>query len=72
MSTQWVWILAIRYDNGLFSDFTLDDPVGTHHWLAEPERDDDIVPGRVRGLRDISWRRIGLGMGVGMNHTYEF
>ena len=55
MSTQWVWILAIRYDNGLFSDFTLDDPVGTHHWLAQSERHDDVVPGRIRGLGDISW-----------------
>ena len=72
MSTQQVWILAIRYDNGFFSDFTLDDPVGAHHWLAEPERDDDIVPGRIGGLGNVSWRWIRLGMGVGMNDTYEF
>lgn len=54
MSTQQVWILAIFYENGLFGDFTLDDPVGTHHWLAQSERHDDVVPGRIRGLYDIS------------------
>ena len=72
MSTQEVWILLLQHQNGFFGDLTLENPVRPHHRLAQPERDNDVVPGRIRRLGDVSRRRVRLRMSVGMNDPDEF
>ena len=64
MSTQEVWNLPFQHQNGFFEDLALDDSVRPGHWLTQPERHDDVVPGRIRGLSDIGRRRVGLGVGM--------
>jgi len=71
MSTQEVWILLLQHQNGFFGDFTLENPVRPQHRLAQPERDNDVVPRWIRCLRDIGGRRIRLGMSMGMNDADE-
>lgn len=72
MSTQEVWILLLQYQNGFFGDLTLENPVRPHHRLAQPERDNHVVPGWIRRLGDIGRRRVRLRMGMGMDHADEF
>ena len=72
MSTQEVWNLPLQNQNGFFEDLALDDSVRPGHWLTQPERHDDVVPCRIGCLGDISRRRVGLGMGMGMDHADEF
>ena len=72
MSTQEVWILLLQHQNGFFGDLALENPVRPQHWLAQPERDNDVVPGRIGRLGDIGRRWIRLGMSVGMNDSDEF
>lgn len=72
MSTQEVWILLLQHQNGFFDDLALENPVRAQHRLAQPERDNDVVPGRIGCLGDISRRRVWLGMGMGMNDSDEF
>ena len=72
MSTQEVWILLLQHQNGFFGDCALENSVGPHHWLTQPERHDDVMPGRIRGLGNVGRRRKRLGVGMGMDHTDEF
>lgn len=72
MSTQEVWILLLQHQNGFFDDLALENPVRAQHRLAQPKRDNDVVPGRIGRLGDIGRRWIRLGMSVGMNDSDEF
>jgi len=72
MSTQEVWILLLQHQNGFFDDLAHENPVRAQHRLAQPKRDNDVVPGRIGRLGDIGRRWIRLGMSVGMNDSDEF
>ena len=72
MSTQEVWILLLQHQNGFFDDLALENPVRPKHRLAQPERDNDVVPGRIRRLGDIGRRRIRLGMSMRVDDSDEF
>ena len=72
MSTQEVWILLLQHQNGFFDDLALENPVRPKHRLAQPERDNDVVPGWIRRLGDIGRRRIRLGMSMRVDDSDEF
>lgn len=72
MSTQEVWILLLQHQNGFFGDLALENPIRPQHRLAQPERDNDVVPCRIRRLGDIGRRRIGVGMSMRVDDSDEF
>src|SRR5437879_2898374 len=62
-------ILPALDGDGLLRDASVDDAERTQDGLGVLERDDHVVPARVRGLGHVGGRRIGVGVGVGVVHT---
>lgn len=69
--TETVGILVPRQRNRLLGDGSIHDPVRTQGRQSGPERHDHVVPGRVRGLLDIGWRRERLGVGMRVHHAED-
>src|SRR5579864_8391974 len=66
ISTSPVDILPGLDDHRLLLDDVTADPVGPHGRIRVPERDEHVMPARVRGLGDVGGRRIGIGVRMGV------